>query len=37
MEAGFLSVYFSIDGCSPDYFLRNVKKMAAWIPDNKKR
>jgi hypothetical protein len=23
--------------CSPDYFFRNVNKMAAWIPDNKKR
>jgi hypothetical protein len=28
---GILSVYFS-----PDYFFRNVNKIAAWIPDNKK-
>ena len=34
---GVLSVYFSIDGCSPHYFFRNVNKMAAWIPDNKKK
>ena len=29
---GILSVYFS-----PDYFFRNVNKIAAWIPDNKKK
>ena len=23
--------------CSPDYFFRNVNKMAAWIPDDKKK
>ena len=23
--------------CSPGYFFRNVNKMAAWIPDNKKK
>jgi hypothetical protein len=23
--------------CSANYFFRNVNKMAAWIPDNKKR
>jgi hypothetical protein len=23
--------------CSPDYFFRNVNKMAAWIQDNKKK
>ena len=33
---GVLSVYFS-RRCSPDYFFRNVNKMVAWIPDNKKR
>jgi hypothetical protein len=29
---GIVSVYFS-----PDYFFRNVNKMAAWTPDNKKK
>jgi hypothetical protein len=23
--------------CSPEHFFRNVSKMAAWIPENKKR
>jgi hypothetical protein len=32
----FVSLFFD-RRCSPDYFLRNVNKMAAWIPDNKKR
>ena len=32
----FVSLFFE-RRCSPDYFLRNVNKMAAWIPDNKKR
>ena len=36
MEAGFVSLFFD-RRCSPDYFFRNVNKMAAWIPDNKKR
>ena len=37
MEAGFLSVYFSIDDVHRTTFFRNVNKMAAWIPDNKIR
>jgi hypothetical protein len=32
----FVSFFFETR-CSPDYFLRNVNKMAAWIPDNKKK
>ena len=32
----FVSLFFE-RRCSPDYFLHNVNKMAAWIPDNKKR
>ena len=32
----FVSLFFE-RWCSPDYFLRNVNKMAAWIPDNKKK
>ena len=32
----FVSLFFE-RRCSPDYFLLNVNKMAAWIPDNKKR
>ena len=32
----FVSLFFD-RRCSPDYFFRNVNKMAAWIPDNKKR
>jgi hypothetical protein len=27
---------FFVGRCSPDYILRNVNKMAAWIADNKK-
>ena len=33
---GFVSLFFD-RRCSADYFFRNVSKMAAWIPDNKKR
>jgi hypothetical protein len=32
----FVNLYFE-RRCSPDYFLRNVSKMAVWIPDNNKR
>ena len=32
----FVSLFFD-RRCSPYYFFRNVNKMAAWIPDNKKR
>jgi hypothetical protein len=32
----FVSLLFN-RRCSPDYFFRNVNKMAAWISDNKKR
>ena len=32
----FVSLFFD-RRCSPDYFFRNVYKMAAWIPDNKER
>jgi hypothetical protein len=32
----FVSLFFD-RRCSPDYFFRNVNKMASWIPDNKKR
>jgi hypothetical protein len=32
----FISLFFD-RGCSPHYFFRNVNKMAAWIPDNKKK
>ena len=32
----FVSLFFD-RRCSPDYFFRNVNKMVAWIPDNKKR
>ena len=32
----FVSLFFE-RRCSPDYILHNVNKMAAWIPDNKKR
>jgi hypothetical protein len=32
----FVSLFFD-RRCSPDYCFRNVNKMAAWIPDNKKR
>ena len=32
----FVSLFFE-RRCLPDYFFRNVNKMAAWIPDNKKR
>ena len=32
----FVSLFFD-RRCSPDYFFRNVNKMAAWIPDDKKR
>ena len=31
----FVSLFFD-RRCSPDYFFRNVNKMAAWIPDKKK-
>ena len=31
----FVSLFFERRR-SPDYFLRNVNKMAVWIPDNKK-
>jgi hypothetical protein len=34
---GVLSVYFSIDDVHRTNFFRNVNKMAAWIPDNKKK
>ena len=34
---GVLSVYFSIDDVHWTTFFPNVNKMAAWIPDNKKR
>ena len=33
---GFVSLFFD-RRCSADYFFRNVNKMAACIPDNKKR
>ena len=32
----FVSLFFKRRS-SPDYFFRNVSKMAAWIPDNKKK
>jgi hypothetical protein len=32
----FVSLFFD-RRCSPDYIFRNVSKMAAWIPDNKKK
>jgi hypothetical protein len=36
MRRGFVSLFFD-RRCSLDYFFRNVNKMAAWIPDNKKK
>ena len=32
----FVGLFFE-RRCTPDYFFRNVNKMAAWIPDNKKK
>ena len=32
----FVSLFFD-RRCSTDYFFRNVNKMTAWIPHNKKR
>jgi hypothetical protein len=32
----FVSLFFE-RRYSPDYFFRNVNKIAAWIPDNKKK
>jgi multimeric flavodoxin WrbA len=34
--SAYVSLFFD-RRCSPDYFFRNVNKMAAWIPDDKKK